>query len=85
MHKIGVIAADPKDFINFCKAYGFSLGSELVVNLIDYKRANETPLACIYVTMKAQAERKDFRSIRDLFLDSIKLNTHIAINLCESE
>ena len=84
MHKIGVIAADSKDFIDFCKAYGFSLGSALVINLLDYKKASETPIACLYVTIKAQEERKDLRLIRDLFIGNLKLNSHVAINLCES-
>jgi hypothetical protein len=54
---IGVIAANQQDFIHFCKENGFSLGSELIRNLINEPSTFGLKFSCLYITELAYVKR----------------------------
>ena len=55
--KIGVVVADQKEFIQFCKEYGLSLGSSLVKNLFHLGSVHGEVFSCVYITANAKLKR----------------------------
>jgi hypothetical protein len=55
--KIGIIVANQKEFLQFCREHQISIKSDLIKNLKDLASVEDERFSCVYITQYAKFKR----------------------------